>query len=87
MFVDSCIISVLAKLSHFALTIVLIGGIVIGFGLVFIAQSNNILGPPSSFMYNNPEWTINGSAVIAIGVILCSIGVLWWFVRGHRNRK
>jgi len=30
-------------------------------GLLFTAQSKSLLGPQSSFMYNNPSWTLNGS--------------------------
>jgi len=29
-------------------------------GLIFTAQSKELLGPPNSFMYSNPSWTING---------------------------
>ena len=37
-------------------------------GLIFTAQSKSLLGPQSSFMYNNPSWTINGSMFIIAGV-------------------
>ena len=43
-------------------------------GLIFTAQSKSLLGPQSSFMYNNPSWTINGSTFIIAGVIILILG-------------
>jgi hypothetical protein len=37
-------------------------GLIIG-GIIFVAQSNSVIGPQSSFMYSNPQWTINGFAI------------------------
>jgi ammonia channel protein AmtB len=76
---DGCINSVVSKSKDLA--ILVIGGIIIGFGLVFVAQSRSLLGPPSSFMYSNVEWTTNGSAIVVVGICLCSIGLLMRFVR------
>ena len=50
--------------------------IVIG-GLIFTAQSKSLLGPQSSFMYNNPSWTINGSMFIFAGVIILILGIIF----------
>ena len=54
----------------------LIGGIMIGLGLVFVAQSSGLLGPSSSFMYNNADWAPYGTSVAVIGIIVFSIGLL-----------
>ncbi|MER5174551.1 MAG: LPXTG cell wall anchor domain-containing protein [Candidatus Nitrosocosmicus sp.] len=53
----------------------IISGIIIAVaGIIFTMQSNSIVGPSSSFMYNNPEWTNNGFVIIVIGAILIIIG-------------
>ena len=78
---DGCINSVVSNSRNLAISFLLIGGIIIGFGLVFVAQSRSLLGPPSSFMYSNVEWTTNGSAIVVIGICVCSIGLLMRFVR------
>ena len=46
-------------------------------GLIFTAQSKSLLGPQSSFMYNNPSWTINGSMFIFAGVIILILGIIF----------
>lgn len=77
---NSLIAALLLKPKNLPISIILIGGIIIGFGLVFIAQSSSLLGPSSSFMYQNPDWTIYGSEVVIIGIIVCSIGLLTKYV-------
>jgi hypothetical protein len=81
MTIVDCINSVVSKSKSLAISFLVIGGIIIGFGLVFVAQSRSLLGPPSSFMYSNVEWTTNGSAIVVIGISVCSIGLLMRFVR------
>lgn len=44
-------------------------------GPVFILQSAEVVGPESSFMYANPEWSINGAAVAAAGAAICVVGL------------
>ena len=61
--IDSPITSLSSEPKKSPFSIILIGGIIIGLGLVFIAQSSSLLGPSSSFMYKNADWTIYGSAV------------------------
>lgn len=46
-------------------------------GLIFTAQSKSLLGPQSSFMYNNPSWTLNGSMFIIAGVIILIMGIIF----------
>ena len=45
-------------------------------GLIFTAQSKELLGPPNSFMYNNPSWTINGFMIIVAGIIVLILGII-----------
>jgi protein-S-isoprenylcysteine O-methyltransferase Ste14 len=78
---DVCINSVVSKSKNLTISFLVVGGIIIGFGLLFIAQSRSLLGPPSSFMYSNVEWTTIGSAIVVVGICLCSIGLLIRFVR------
>lgn len=67
------------KFRYIAKTITLIGLILVVSGSIFILQSKSVVGPTSSFMYSNSEWTINGYIIIITGIIISAIGViLWW---------
>jgi hypothetical protein len=50
--------------------IIVIGALFVLLGLIFTAQSNSLIGPSTSFMYSNPAWSINGSVLIVIGIVL-----------------
>lgn len=54
---------------------IIVGSIIIAFGILFIAQSQSIVGPESSFMYRNPEWAVNGSIIAAIGAVIIIGGI------------
>ncbi len=58
----------------------IIGGIVLGFGILFHLQGLAVVGPQSSFMYANSEWTGNGIIITISGAIILGIGI-WWFFR------
>ena len=58
--------------------IIILGLILIIAGIVFTLQSKSIVGPSSSFMYQNPEWTVNGYVIIAIGTIMSVFGIVVW---------
>jgi hypothetical protein len=58
--------------------LIIIGLILIIAGIVFTMQSKSIVGPSSSFMYQNPEWTVNGYVIIAIGTIISVFGIVAW---------
>ena len=45
-------------------------------GLIFTAQSKELLGPQSSFMYDNPSWTINGFMIIIAGIMILILGII-----------
>jgi hypothetical protein len=53
----------------------LIGALTMVLGTIFLLQSKSVIGPATSFMYRNPEWTVNGYASIIIGILLFGIGL------------
>ena len=57
-----------------SLSVVIPGIILVIFGIVFNFQGQGMVGPESSFMYENQEWTDNGIFISMIGVILILIG-------------
>jgi hypothetical protein len=64
------------KFRHIAKTITLIGLVVVVSGCIFILQSKSVVGPTSSFMYSNSEWTINGYIIVTTGIIISALGVI-----------
>lgn len=67
------------KFRYIAKTITLIGLVLVVSGSIFILQSKSVVGPTSSFMYSNSEWTINGYIIVTTGIIISALGViLWW---------
>lgn len=58
--------------------IVIAGSVILSFGILFIAQSQSVVGPESSFMYRNPEWATNGSIIAAVGAIMIAGGIIFW---------
>jgi hypothetical protein len=51
-----------------------LGIIVMIFGIIFYLQGNSIVGPTSSFMYSNPQWTVNGQWIAVSGVLILAAG-------------
>jgi hypothetical protein len=58
--------------------LIVIGIVSIIAGVVFTAQSKSLVGPQSSFMYSNPEWTINGFLVLGVGLVILFFGIAIW---------
>jgi hypothetical protein len=58
--------------------LIILGVMIFTAGIIFTMQSKSIVGPTSSFMYQNPEWTINGYVIIAIGTIIGIFGIILW---------
>lgn len=56
--------------------LIIIGLVIIILGVIFLLQSKSSLGPSTSFMYSNPEWTVNGYIIIAVGVIVAAVSVM-----------
>jgi hypothetical protein len=60
---------------------VIFGAIVMVSGLVFHLQGQSIVGPESSFMYSNPQWTIYGIQILIAGVVIMIIGIVLNFIK------
>jgi len=60
---------------NFSKIMIIVGSIIVAFGIIFIAQSQSVVGPESSFMYRNPEWAVNGIMIAAVGVVVIAIGI------------
>ena len=56
--------------------LIIIGLVIVILGVIFLLQSKTSLGPSTSFMYSNPEWTVNGYIIIAMGVIVIGVGII-----------
>jgi uncharacterized membrane protein len=56
--------------------LIIIGSVIMILGVIFLLRSKSSLGPSTSFMYSNPEWTVNGFIIIAMGVIFIVVGVI-----------
>ena len=65
----------------------LIGIALILTGVIFTAQSKALLGPPSSFMYSNPSWTVNGSMVIIAGIIVLILGIILRVISRYKLKQ
>ena len=64
---------------------IIVGMILVAAGIIFTMQSNSVVGPSTSFMYDNPEWTSNGFIIIAIGVFFVLIGFTALQLKKHRR--
>jgi hypothetical protein len=56
--------------------IIVIGIIIMIFGVIFQFQGQGMVGPEESFMYENPTWINNGSYIAMFGVIIILIGYI-----------
>jgi hypothetical protein len=56
-------------------SLVLIGTIVLIFGLIFHLQGHSVIGPESSFMYSNPDWITYGIQISIVGAIIIGVGI------------
>jgi hypothetical protein len=50
-------------------------------GLIFAAQSKSLVGPQSSFMYGNPDWTANGFVILGVGLAVSFSAIVIWLFR------
>ena len=56
-------------------SLVIIGTIVLIFGLIFHLQGQSVIGPESSFMYSNPDWITYGIQISIVGIIIVIAGI------------
>ncbi|MBA4452228.1 MAG: hypothetical protein H2B00_05090 [Nitrosopumilaceae archaeon] len=64
-----------------AIAISTIGTIVLILGIIFHLQGQSIVGPPSSFMYANPDWISYGTQIAIVGTIILAIGIAIKFLK------
>lgn len=57
-----------------SLPVIISGIIVMIFGVIFQFQGQGVVGPESSFMYQNVDWVNNGIYIGMTGVIIILIG-------------
>ncbi len=57
-----------------SIPIIVIGIIIIIFGIIFNFQGQGIIGPEQSFMYENSTWIDSGIYIAMGGVIIILIG-------------
>ncbi len=55
--------------------LIIIGIIILIFGLIFHLQGQSVMGPESSFMYSNPDWVTYGIQIAIVGIIIVVVGV------------
>ena len=55
--------------------LVIIGAIILIFGIIFHLQGQSVIGPESSFMYSNPEWITYGIQIVILGIIIVAAGI------------
>jgi hypothetical protein len=55
--------------------LIILGIIILIFGLIFHLQGQSIIGPESSFMYSNPDWITYGIQITILGIIIVVIGI------------
>lgn len=54
---------------------IIIGIVLIFFGVIFQFQGRGQLGPESSFMYYNKDWISHGMIIIASGIVMGGFGI------------
>tara|TARA_B100000029_G_scaffold109754_1_gene101291 strand:+ start:737 stop:964 length:228 start_codon:yes stop_codon:yes gene_type:complete len=57
-----------------SLSFIVVGVILIILGIMFNFQGQGMVGPESSFMYQNEDWINYGIIISVVGVILILIG-------------
>lgn len=62
-------------------TLIVVGCIFIIAGILFVAQSKSEVGPQSSFMYSNSQWTVNGFAISIIGLVVLACGLIIHYIK------
>ena len=55
--------------------LVIIGTVILIFGLIFHLQGRSVIGPESSFMYSNPDWITYGIQIAILGIIIVTVGI------------
>lgn len=62
--------------------LILTGLVLLILGILFQLQSISLIGPDSSFMYADENWTLYGFIIAILGIIALTTGMFWIIV--HR---
>jgi hypothetical protein len=57
------------------IALIVCGGVVSIFGVIFHLQGHSVLGPTSSFMYSNPQWVDYGMWIAICGILIILAGI------------
>jgi hypothetical protein len=57
------------------LLLIVVGILILLAGIVFTLQGMGIVGPESSFMFNNPTWIYQGVTAAVIGLLIVIAGL------------
>lgn len=65
------------------ISIIVIGAIILAFGIIFHLQGQGVVGPQESFMYENPNWITYGQQIVVIGILIIGggIGIKFYFAK------
>ncbi|MGN6823377.1 MAG: hypothetical protein ACTHJ7_11510 [Candidatus Nitrosocosmicus sp.] len=74
------------KLKRYGNYIIIFGILLMIAGGIFILQSMSLMGPPTSFMYKNSDWTGYGFIIIITGIIMVIFGIIITSSTGTNNR-
>ncbi|HXV51563.1 MAG TPA: hypothetical protein VD689_05490 [Nitrosopumilaceae archaeon] len=55
--------------------IIIIGAIILAFGIIFHLQGQGVVGPQESFMYENSNWISYGQQIAVIGILIIGVGI------------
>ena len=69
------------NVTHIAKILLIVGALFTIAGLIFAAQSKSLVGPQSSFMYGNPDWTANGFVILGVGLAVSFSAIVIWLFR------
>ena len=56
-------------------SLIIVGAVIMIFGVIFHLQGQSVVGPESSFMYSNPDWITYGIQITVIGIIILTTGI------------
>jgi hypothetical protein len=73
------------KLKRSGNYIIIFGILLMSAGSIFILQSMSFIGPPTSFMYKNSDWSGYGFIIIITGIIMVILGIIITSNTGTNN--
>jgi len=75
----------MGKIMKKVIPIVILGVVIMIFGIVFHGQGHGEIGPESSFMYQNPDWITFGFEIAIFGLLIICGSVGYTAYRAKRR--